>query len=202
MSGRERYHHGDLRNALLHAAVDLLEAEGLDGLSLRSVAARAGVSHAGPAHHFPNMKSLLTAVAKVAFDRFGATMREHRDQAGKDPRSQLAAAGDAYVCFACACPQQFRLMFSASRLDWTDEPLQAAARAARAQLSDVCGPVAEMRGETSPEARMALERLVWATVHGHAHLLLAGQLGDPDDPACQPPPRPDIESLLMGPVNG
>jgi AcrR family transcriptional regulator len=199
MSGKERYHHGDLRNALLQAAISLLEGEGLDGLSLRSVAARAGVSHAGPAHHFPNLKSLLTAVATVAFDRFGTTMREHRDQAAADPRSQLAAIGDAYVGFARACPQQFRLMFSVTRLDWTDEPLLAAARAAREQLTEVCGPVAELRGENSPEARQALEHLVWAAVHGHAHLLLAGQLGDSAGPDCQPTPRPDVESLLLGP---
>ena len=118
MTDRSRYHHGDLRNALLTAAIAILEEQGLDALSLRAVAARAGVSHGAPAHHFPTLKALLTAVATASFVRFEKTMLEERVKAAADPRSQLAAAGDGYVRFARDCPQQFRLMFSPSRLEW------------------------------------------------------------------------------------
>jgi len=198
MSGKERYHHGDLRNALLQAAVALLEEGGLDALSLRAVAARAGVSHAAPAHHFPTLKSLLTAVAADAFTRFAATMQAERDQAPPDPRSQLGAAGDGYVRFARNSPQAFRLMFSPSRLDWMDATFHQAGQQAYRQLEDVCAPVAALRGETSPEQRLALQHAVWSSVHGYCHLLLAGQLGYPYDGSPAPPPRPDIEGLLLG----
>jgi len=198
MSGKERYHHGDLRNALLRAALAILEEEGLDALSLRAVAARAGVSHAAPAHHFPTLKHLLTAVAADAFARFRNAMQAARDAAPQGPRSQLGAAGDGYIRFALASPQAFRLMFSPSRLEWRDAEFHAAGQAAYSQLKDVCAPVAELRGETSEEQRRALERTVWSSVHGYCHLLLSGQLGWLSDSGAEPPPRPDIEGLLLG----
>ena len=199
MTGKERYHHGDLRNALLQAAIAILESDGLDALSLRAVAARAGVSHAAPAHHFPTLKSLLTALAADAFERFETAMRVERARAASDPHSQLAAAGDGYVRFARACPQQFRLMFSPTRLDWQDPHFHAAGQAAYQQLADVCAPVAELRGDTSVAGRAALERMVWSAIHGYVQLLLSGQFGYPLDGNPDLPPRPDIESLLLGP---
>lgn len=200
MTRKDRYHHGDLRNALLQAALAILEEGGLDALSLRAVAARAGVSHAAPAHHFPTLKSLLTAVATDAFERFAQNMQTQRNHAAKDPRCQLAAAGDGYVRFARQCPQQFRLMFSPSRLEWQDPRFHAAGRAAYQQLVDVCAPVAILRGETSDSARGAIERMVWSSIHGYVQLLLAGQFGFPLDGNLNLPPRPDIETLLLGPA--
>ena len=198
MTDKTRYHHGDLRNALLHAGLSLLEEQGLDGLSLRAVAARAGVSHAGPAHHFATLKHLLTALAAIAFERFVGAMEEARGRAGPDPRSQLAATGDGYVTFATANPQLFRLMFSATRLDWGNAHLQANALAARQQLTEVCAPVADLRGVATDGGREQLELLVWSAVHGYTHLLLSGQLYDTGCSASLPPPRPDLESLLFG----
>ena len=198
MSGKQRYHHGDLRNALLQAAVALLEEQGLDALSLRAVAARAGVSHAAPAHHFPTLKSLLTAVAIDAFERFTKAMRDERGKAAPDPRAQLSAIGDGYVHFATGNPQAFRLMFSPSRLDWAYPNFHEAGRAAYQQLEEACAPVAELRGETTPEERKSIERMVWSCVHGYCHLLLAGQLSHPSDGCSEPPMRPDIGTLLLG----
>ena len=83
--------------ALLAAALDLLEEDGLDKLSLRRVAARVGVSHAAPAHHFPTMRSLQTALATIGFVRFDAAMREARDAASPDPMAQLRAAERGYL---------------------------------------------------------------------------------------------------------
>ena len=67
---RGNYHHGNLREALVAAALDLLESEGLEALSLRKVAAQVGVSHAAPGHHFPTLRDLLTSLASVGFVRF------------------------------------------------------------------------------------------------------------------------------------
>jgi AcrR family transcriptional regulator len=196
MADRPRYHHGDLRNALLLAAVEILEGEGLDALTLRAVAARSGVSHAAPAHHFPTLKHLLTAIAIGAFQRFSAVQAEERARAADNPRAQLAAACDGYVRFARECPQQFRLMFSPSRLDWADVTFAGAGREAYRHLEEVCAPVAALRGDTSLEAQRALERMVWSSVHGYAHLLLAYQFGPPGT-VDGLPPRPDIEDLLL-----
>ena len=68
------YHHGDLRHALIQAAQEILETEGLAALSLRGVARRAGVSPAAPYHHFPDKRALLDAVAERGFDALTAAM--------------------------------------------------------------------------------------------------------------------------------
>jgi len=198
MPSKEKYHHGDLRNALLAAAQDIIAERGLDDLSLRAVATRAGVSHAAPAHHFPTLKHLMTALAVIAFQRFRATLEEEISRAPRTPKGGLAGAGDGYVRFSRENPQLFRLMFSPSRLDWTDAELQAAGRAAYAQLTDICAAVAEARGESGPERLQRLQLLVWSSVHGYAQLLLAGQLTPYPGLAQEPPPRPDLESLLLG----
>ena len=200
MSGKSRYHHGDLRNALLSAALAVLDEQGFDALSLRAVAARAGVSHAAPAHHFPTLRHLLTALAAVAFTRFGDSIRAALARAEPNPRSQLAAAGDSYVGFARDHPHQFRLIFSQTRLDWTDPELQAAGLAAYQPLRDVCAPVAALRGDASDAGRRKIELMVWSSVHGYAHLMLGGQLGAPGDAAAgiELPARPDVEGLLLG----
>ena len=177
MAGRVRYHHGDLRKALVDAGLEILEAEGVGQLTLRGVAARAGVSHAAPAHHFPTLRSLLTALAAVAFERFDRAMAEARAGAPPDPASQVTAASAGYLRFALGNPGLFRLMFSADRIDWSDPALCRAAEASRAQLSAVAAPICEHAGLADPEARLDVERLVWAAAHGQAHLAIEGKLG-------------------------
>src|SRR5262245_45102253 len=89
VSRAQPYHHGNLRAALLEAAEAELEAEGIEGFSLRGVAKRAGVSHAAPAHHFGDASGLLTGLAAEGYRRFVAAQKN----ASSDGMSQLVAAG-------------------------------------------------------------------------------------------------------------
>jgi AcrR family transcriptional regulator len=173
---RTGYHHGDLRNALIEAALATLEAEGADRLSLRGVASAVGVSHAAPAHHFGSLKGLRTALAAVGFERFAAAMRAARAEAPDDPIEQLRAARVGYLAFAVASPALFRLMFTSPELDWTQDALCHAARHARQELSDYCGAAARHLGLTDPHAVLQLEHLVWAEAHGEAHLVIDGRI--------------------------
>ncbi|MCU0912422.1 MAG: TetR/AcrR family transcriptional regulator, partial [Rhodobacteraceae bacterium] len=100
--GQRPYHHGDLRAALLAAAEAELEARGIEAFSLRSVAKRAGVSHAAPAHHFGDAGGLLTALAAQGFRRFVANQAAHEDRAGADPAARLVESGLGYIAFAGA----------------------------------------------------------------------------------------------------
>jgi AcrR family transcriptional regulator len=174
---RARYHHGDLKNALLDASLEILERDGLGALTLRGVAARAGVSHAAPSHYFPTLTALMTALATIGFHRFDAAMREARTSAGPDPSSQLDAAGEGYFAFATSQPGLFRLMFTGDRLDWTDPDLQTASAPGRTQLTEIVAPAADALGITDPAERLRLEHLVWSTAHGYAHLAIEGELG-------------------------
>lgn len=174
---RDHYHHGDLRNALVTAALELLERDGLERLSLRALSAAVGVSHAAPTHHFGTLKGLRTTLATVGYERFTAAMEEACRQASADPVDQMRAAERGYLTFAKGQPALFRLIFSGDLLAWDEPGLQQQARAARAHLSQVCAPVAALLGLGDPVARLALEQLVWSHAHGQAHLAIDGQFG-------------------------
>lgn len=195
-SDKKRYHHGDLRNALLDAGLEILAREGIGAVTLRAIAARAGVSHAAPAHHFGNLRGLMTALAAIAFDRLYASVDTAKAGAAKEPIEQARAAGTGYVDFARHNPGLFRLMFSSSLIDYADPGLQLAAKRAYEQLLDTAAPAVSQRG--SGEADVSAVALqLWCTVHGFAHLLLENRIAPSAD--GQPPASrlPDIAGLLF-----
>jgi len=175
-AAKTSYHHGNLRAALIDAALTILERDGLAGLTLRKVAAKARVSHAAPAHHFPTLKALETALATIAFERFRDSMAAARTSAPADPAAQINAAGAGYLAFARANPALFRLMFVESQLDWSDAALKEAATASFQQLVEISGPFADQLGLTADADRAELQRLVWANAHGFAHLSIDGKM--------------------------
>jgi AcrR family transcriptional regulator len=162
------YHHGDLRQALLTAAEAELAERGMEGFSLRSVAKRAGVSHAAPAHHFGDAKGLLTALAAEGFRQFLAAQAARESVSPPDPASQLVAAGLGYIDFALARPTLFRLLWQSERPNFEDPDLGQAARAAYQHLVDQVGAAG---GRQSAD-----EAALWALSHGLADLLAAGRL--------------------------
>ena len=151
------YHHGNLRHALLRAAAQTLEKEGVAALSLRDAARRAGVSHNAPYRHFADRDALLAALATEGFAMLGEAMRGH---AGKQ-------MGEAYVSFALAHPQRFRLMFGGVVPMAKDAELQEAAAATYRAL------VEAFKDLPRPELAAAA---AWSLVHGLANLLLDGHL--------------------------
>lgn len=108
------YHHGDLRRALVDAALHIVEREGLAALSLRAVARVAGVSPAAPYHHFKDKRELMVAVGAEGFARLTEVMIAARDKA-PTPLAALSAIGVAYVCFARDNPALYTLMWDCSR---------------------------------------------------------------------------------------
>ena len=167
---RTRYHHGNLRQALLQAGEHELAERGIEGFSLRGVAKRAGVSHAAPAHHFADANALLSALAAIGFERFLATQLARQKQAPADPVAQLAAAGLGYVDFATANPALFRLMFASDRPDFADPKVKLAADAALQHLVNGVSQLPSAAPRTH-EQTMLHAMTVWAMVHGLADLL-------------------------------
>jgi AcrR family transcriptional regulator len=168
MSTSKSYHHGDLRPALIQAALELLREGGTEALSLRAVTRRAGVSAMAPYRHFPEKEALLASVAAHGFNRLRATLST-ADSNAADAREALAAQGVAYVRFACEDPALFRLMFGAAQPRNYPE-LGAAGDAAYGVLA---GRVASFCREAE-RADVALT--CWSVVHGLASLLVDGQL--------------------------
>lgn len=189
----DRYHHGDLRAALLAAAERILERNGLAGLTLRAAARETGVSHAAPKNHFDDLAGLLSDLAAVGFDRLAETMRAAvRDAA--TPGARMKAMGSAYVAFARRHPALFVLMFRGERLDMRRPGLRNSATAAMQML---VGAVGERRGEPV-DTTLTLEQAAqvagaWSLVHGFALLLIDGRL---QPLVARLPAGADVEALL------
>lgn len=196
----KRYHHGDLRSALLQAAREILAERGPDGFSLRDCARRAGVSHAAPTHHFGDVKGLLTAVATDGFLALSLAMRRSAEAAPKTPADQLIALGRAYVEQAVNDPGAFRVMFRPMLLHLEDPAFKQAASDARAALQS---GIEQLRrpDEETPELQKKRAVLAWAAVHGLAFLLLDGPLArefaDPAEEIAGPLAQ-EILTLLTG----
>ena len=132
------YHHGNLRQALLDAALALIEAGEEQGVSLRTVAARAGVSNAAPYRHFKDREALMAAVATIGFDRLLEALRRARESGGEG--AELLAMAAAYLAFASKNIGLYRVMFTENHLAIRfDDGLARSSTAAFQELQDVVG---------------------------------------------------------------
>lgn len=166
------YHHGDLKTALVAAGIDILEATGIPGISLRAIAARCGVSHSAPKNHFGSLKGLLTAIAAEGFRRHTTAMREGlSENASREQR--LAAAMQGYADFAQANPALFQLMFSKQHCDFEDAALTEASSSSYAVLRDISTGL-DWAKAGLPDSQTRTEMMLWSLVHGYANLRNAG----------------------------
>lgn len=173
---RGAYHHGDLRRALIEAALALLKDHDPRQLSLRELARRAGVSTAAPYRHFSSKADVLAAVAEEGFRGLAAAMRAQIAAAPADPLARFREAGVGYVLFAHAHPAHYRVMFGPELVEKSAHPdLAGAALDAFDVLMQAIGNCVRAgalpAGDTQ---RVALA--AWAGVHGLASLISAGQL--------------------------
>jgi AcrR family transcriptional regulator len=175
---RAGYHHGDLRSALVDAAVELIAERGVRGFSLAEAGRRVGVSAAAPYRHFEDRESLLAAVAVRALNEFGAMVAAASSPPGLAPETRLAAMGAAYVRFAGERRALFESVFS-SGIDKSKYPEIHAAEACIDEPLDQA-VLAFFPGD--PAAAAALAGALIATVHGHATLLLDGEYAHAEDP--------------------
>ncbi len=182
---RAHYHHGDLRRALLEAALGLVSTKGAEGFSLREAAREVGVSPAAAYRHFEDKKALMAALAMEGMGRLALAMEQALEEAPGAPgsaaraTSQLMAVGKAYVDFAVRYPAHFQVMFG----PWCDhqEPFDLPPEArprGRDPFQILVESLDEMvrSGAVTAAARQGMEIAAWSTVHGLASLLVAEAL--------------------------
>lgn len=160
-----------LADRLVVVAEELLESEGLEGLSMREVARRAGVTHGAPLRHYASFATLLAEVATGGFERLIAAVEEQATTvaAGAGALARLAACAHAYVRCAVARPRVFALMFRPELLDGTHERLAQASRASFEQLLHYVRAAQDAGWHTAEDTRQ-LAGALWAMVHGLASL--------------------------------
>lgn len=176
MAKKQTYHHGDLRQALLAAALVLLQTKDVESLSLRAVARQAGVSHTAPYRHFADKAALLAAVAEEGFVTFGQYLSDAIAQSNADPIEGLIATGEAYVRYALEHPTHFRVMFQCypSEVD----PNSSLEITASGTFQILVEAIAS--GQTSGAFIAGDPRVIatsrWALAHGLSMLILDGML--------------------------
>ena len=178
-----RYHHGDLRQALVEGALRLLQTRASAELSLRSVARLAGVSPNAPYRHFESKDALLASVAEEGFRRLTAITAAAKGP----PRKRLGLMATAYVRFATDNPRLYSLMFGPVLNGW--ERYEGLVAAGDESFQVVVDAVAHATGaDMDRAARDAI--LAWSAVHGYAMLAIDGHLK-----SCSVHPIPPPEAL-------
>jgi len=171
---RRGYHHGNLREALIRAALDLISQKGPAGFTFAEAARQAGVSPAAPYRHYRDRDALLADVALRGFQQFGAELKTAWNEGRPSPRPALERMGHAYLAFARKEPALYAAMFEAG-LPLAEYPdVCAASDLAFASLRDACEAVALTlpAGKRPPALMMALH--LWSLCHGIASLFARG----------------------------
>ncbi|MGK3961778.1 TetR/AcrR family transcriptional regulator [Sorangium sp. So ce118] len=191
------YHHGDLRQALIDAALRELEHQRAEDLSLRALGRELGVSPRAPYRHFETKEELLAAVAVEGFRAFGELLAPRVAAAGADPIARLRAIAEAYVVFAVERPAAFRVMYAPYDTVKENAPdlLRARAEGHRATMDSLAE--AQAAGILRGDDPMHLALVLWSSMHGLAVLLTQGQLGRFDKPVEAAKLAGLVSGLLM-----
>jgi AcrR family transcriptional regulator len=170
------YHHGDLRQALIQAGMELLSEGGAAALDLRKVARKAGVSHAAPYRHFTDKQALVAAINEEGFRQLAARIRSTLRDAPEDSVEQLQAVARAYIQFAREQPWLMREMFSGLTVEREAFPdLSAASKAVFMCYWEVV-KWGQEEGKIVDGDAGALSGVLWSLLHGVAMLTIENQI--------------------------
>ncbi len=170
------YHHGDLRNALIEAGLELLSEGGAAALDLRKVARKAGVSHAAPYRHFADKQALIAAINEEGFQRLAERIQRTLREVPDDSFEQLYGIATAYVQFAQENPWLMREMFSGLTIEREDFPgLYEAAKTVFKLYIEVVRRGQE-KGRIIDGDPGALAGVLWSLLHGVAMLTIEHQM--------------------------
>lgn len=176
---KANYHHGDLRQTIMQAALAWIETENIFSLSLRKIARQIGVSHNAPYRHFPDKESLLVAIAEEGFSQLHQALQEALVDSVDSPENiqqQLENIGIAYVDYAVNHPAYYRVMFSEFPQDYQNHP--ELAKISETAFSVLLNTI--KRGQEAQvfkaEDSWQLARVCWSLVHGVSILAIDNQL--------------------------
>ena len=197
----ENYHHGDLRWALIDAALAALAENSPGTLSLRGLARATGVSATAVYRHFADKEDLLAAIATEGFEGLSASMQQRLTQEPDAGRlRRLVILGEGYVDYAIAHPAHYRLMFGPRMLSRSRHPALATAAAQSYGMLEQAVSDAITAGELPAMPEPVLSTLFWSWVHGLAMLNNDGLLAHPELPGADELSH-DFGELLASALN-
>jgi AcrR family transcriptional regulator len=175
-----RYHHGDLRRALVDEALRTIQTHGVDQLTLRGAGAKLGVSRTALYRHFSDKQALLAAVGREGFRMLRLALSDAWDRNGKG-RKGFEAMGVAYVNFAVAHPSHYRVMFGRFIESCSKDPDFVGEATAAFQVLVDSLVEQQKTGVIRRDDPILLARFIWSVVHGIAMLAIDGQLRGADE---------------------
>jgi AcrR family transcriptional regulator len=172
--GRRGYHHGDLREALIKAALELIAEKGPTGFTFAEAARSAGVSSAAPYRHFRDRETLLADVARRGFEHFAAELGQAWNDGLPDPLTAFENVGKAYLAFARREPAYYSAMFEAGLPHGGDPAMVEAGERAFAVLHKASDALAARLPKEGRPPALMMSLHVWALAHGIASLFGRG----------------------------
>ena len=171
------YHHGNLRQALVDAALRLIEAKGPQGFTLTEAAKAAGVTPAAVYRHFEGREDLIAEAARQGYDIFAEVMEHAYDTGGPSALSRFEATGRAYLAFAAKHPGHYQAMFESGISMQRTPDLAHAAERARGVLERAAAELSRHIPEDRRPPPAMFSAHVWALSHGVVELYLRGAPG-------------------------
>lgn len=178
------YHHGNLKESLIGAALSIIERDGADSLSLRAIAAEVGVSHTAPYSHFKNKKELIREVSDTGYELLADRFTEVSENTGEDLGETVLCYGACYLQFALSNPQLYRLMLGQVETRGLKEALNPTTLDIKKESITLKRPFKMLLqafdndlGDSETALYQALG--AWGMVHGISALLIEGHLSVP-----------------------
>ena len=188
------YHHGNLRAELLNAAMGILDESGIEAVTIRQVARKAGVGHSAPANHFAGKRALLTQLAIDIFTSLGDTIKSELQAAPKGLSEKVIVFTDTLVEFGLAQPNRYRLLWRRDYLDNDNTDLNRAMDVIYDQLLTTL--------TTGKNTRVSVESkaiALWSMIQGYVSMRIDGNLSaKKDEVSGQDRQRAIVEVLLHG----
>lgn len=186
------FRHGDLKRVLFDVALARLDAEGVEGVTIRAVARDAGVSHGAPVNHYPDRRALLTAIAKAQFETLAAEIEARLQEKRATDGPRIEAFAEAIIDFGLRYPHRYRLLWRPDLIDQSEPALLAVMDRIYDTLCEVLSEGSEDSGFDQDTYAVAL----WSMLHGYVDMRLSGMFEPAKDRLSGAPRREAIVDLF------